>query len=301
MEIQLNEELIKRVNNQSMFERGTGIQNVANSLYLDFVTKFENNSYNDEQKKVFENRKKSLKEFIEKSYNEYLSIASRFVPVTVAGPSNYPIKKQQNILDKMMNKEKEIFEKVEKFNINTEKMLKEKILDEELIKKYRNGYNEPISSDDPKVREKLQAKLEYFQEKHQQYKDYNKKARLNNEKQLPLYVLSNSNQNIKSIKNRLDTLDKVNNFDEVGYYFSEGEVRFDKTDSRVKIFFDSIPSSDIRDTLKTNGYKWSPKNKAWQRKLTPQAISRTKYLFKDIGSLEIKKVNDYTEDKSITM
>ena len=39
----------------------------------------------------------------------------------------------------------------------------------------------------------------------------------------------------------------------------------------------------------------------WQRKLTPDAIYMTKRMFKDIGSLEIKKVYDCTEDKTITM
>ena len=50
-----------------------------------------------------------------------------------------------------------------------------------------------------------------------------------------------------------------------------------------------------RDELKSRGFKWSPKNSAWQRKLTPNAIYITKRMFKDIGSLEIKLVNDYTK------
>ena len=50
-----------------------------------------------------------------------------------------------------------------------------------------------------------------------------------------------------------------------------------------------------RDELKSRGFKWSPKNSAWQRKLSPNAIYITKRMFKDIGSLEIKLVNDYTK------
>lgn len=93
----------------------------------------------------------------------------------------------------------------------------------------------------------------------------------------------------------------MDNIKDVGYYFNEGEVRFDKVDNRVKIFFDTKPNEDIRNELKSHAFKWSPTNMCWQRKLTPDAIYMTKRMFKDIGSLEIKKVYDCTEDKTITM
>ena len=194
----------------------------------------------------------------------------------------------------MNAKYQDIMEKINNFRSNTVKMIKEQIPEEEMINKYRHGYNEPISSDDPKAKDKLEAKLEYLQEKHQSYLDFNKKARKENTNQLPSYVLANSNQNMKSIKDRLKLLEKISSISETGYYFNSGEVRFDKQDNRIRIFFDEIPKDDVRTRLKGNGFKWSPKNQAWQRQLTPQGINRTKQLFKDIGSLEITKTNDYT-------
>lgn len=294
MEIQLNQDLVRRVDNQSMYNRGTNIQNTANSFYHEFVNEFDNASYNENQKKVYEKRKLVFKEFLERSYSEYLNLSSKFVPIMVAGPSNYPVEKQSKIANKLVDKEQEIFNKIDKFYKNTEKMLKEQIPTEDMIKKYRNGYNEPISSDDPHAKEKLEAKLEYLKEKHEKYKEYNKKARKNGERPLPSYVLSNSNQNMKSIKDRLEQLNKIERLDSTGYYFKDGEVRFDKTDNRVKLFFDTKPNEETRNMLKQNGFKWSPSNQAWQRILTPQAISRTKNLFEDIGSLEINKIADYT-------
>ena len=159
---------------------------------------------------------------------------------------------------------------------------------------YRNGYDEPISSDDPMAKEKLQAKLEFLETKHNKYKEFNKTARKNGEQQLPSYMLSNSNQNIKAVKDRLEQLEKMSKLNDVGYYFNDGEVRFDKEDMKVKIYFDTIPNEETRKELKSHAFKWSPTNKAWQRKLTPDAIYTTKRLFKDIGSLEIKKVEDHT-------
>lgn len=37
---------------------------------------------------------------------------------------------------------------------------------------------------------------------------------------------------------------------------------------RLQILFDGIPPASARDILKSNGFRWSPKNKAWQRQLT---------------------------------
>ena len=103
------------------------------------------------------------------------------------------------------------------------------------------------------------------------------------------------NKYYKAVKDRLQTLDKIDNIETGRYYFDNGEVSFDKEDMRVKVFFDVKPDEKTRDELKSRGFKWSPKNSAWQRKLTPNAIYITKRMFKDIGSLEIKLVNDYTK------
>ena len=41
---------------------------------------------------------------------------------------------------------------------------------------------------------------------------------------------------------------------------------------RLQLFFDDIPSAETRNILKSNGFKWSPTNKAWQRQLTQNAL-----------------------------
>lgn len=301
MKLNLNQELIEQCNNQSMYNRGTHIEKVANEIYQEFISCFENEKYNLEQKEIYENRKNLFKKFLEREYNNYLLTASKYVPVNIAGPANYPADKQNKILERLIKQEKDTFNKVENFKINTKKMLDDKIPLDEIIKKYQNGYDAPISGDDPNAREKLLAKLEYLENQHQKYKDFNKEARINGEKQLPSYVLANSNQNIRSIKERINKIERINNLNDIGYYFRDGKVSFDKNANRVKIFFDDIPTEEVRKILKSNGYKWSPKSKAWQRKLTPQAISRTKYLFKDIGSLTANKVMDNIEEKNINI
>lgn len=301
MNIELNKDLINTCNNRSMYNRGDIIQNDANAYYQDFIDKFDRDDYNSQQKEIYNKRLVVFKDFITKSFNEYLNVASNFVSVMVAGPAKYDTSKYNKISDRMSNKINEIDDKITKFYKNTEDMLKKAYSKEEILDKYRNGYDEPISSDDPMAKEKLLAKLEFLETRHNKYKEFNKTARQNGEQQLPAYMLSNSNQNIKAVKDRLSTLERMEQIKDVGYYFSDGEVRFDKQDMRVKLFFDTIPNEETRKELKGHGFRWSPTNQAWQRKLTPDAIYTTKRMFEDIGSLEIKQVQNNISDKEMTM
>ena len=45
---------------------------------------------------------------------------------------------------------------------------------------------------------------------------------------------------------------------------------------RVQLFFDDIPPEEQRAELKSHGWHWSPKNKAWQRKNTENALANAK-------------------------
>ena len=46
--------------------------------------------------------------------------------------------------------------------------------------------------------------------------------------------------------------------------------------NRLQILFDEKPDEDTRKALKSNGFRWSPKNGAWQRQLTDNAIRAAK-------------------------
>ena len=51
---------------------------------------------------------------------------------------------------------------------------------------------------------------------------------------------------MKAVKDRLETLDKIDNIETGRYYFDNGEVSFDKEDMRVKVFFDEKPDEKSR-------------------------------------------------------
>ena len=47
---------------------------------------------------------------------------------------------------------------------------------------------------------------------------------------------------------------------------------------RVQIIFDDIPSQEIRSALKQQGWKWSPKAGAWQRKRTTNSAQSARHI-----------------------
>ncbi len=60
--------------------------------------------------------------------------------------------------------------------------------------------------------------------------------------------------------------------------FEGGTLVYNYEADRLQILFDGIPDDNRRKTLKTSGFRWSPKHKAWQRQLTRNAISTAKRL-----------------------
>ncbi len=103
----------------------------------------------------------------------------------------------------------------------------------------------------------------------------------------PSYSLTNLNGRIKARRDKITTLEaKVSATKKVEsggseekYVFPGGYILVNYPEDRVQIFHDQKPASEVRDRLKRNGYHYSYTNEAWQRKITPQAISNARYLF----------------------
>lgn len=55
---------------------------------------------------------------------------------------------------------------------------------------------------------------------------------------------------------------------------------------RVQIVFDNKPSAEIRDKLKDQAFRWSPKNNAWQRKNTKNGLRAAEFVFEEIAKLD---------------
>jgi Domain of unknown function (DUF3560) len=87
------------------------------------------------------------------------------------------------------------------------------------------------------------------------------------------YELTNNNANIRRMKQRLEQLEKaLINAIEVGDTEQEYPdlnliVRHARTINRIQLIFSEKPSGQIRNLLKSHGFRWAPSEGAWQRHL----------------------------------
>ncbi len=63
------------------------------------------------------------------------------------------------------------------------------------------------------------------------------------------------------------------------YMIGDVKVIQNVKDNRLQLIFPGKPESVMIDTLKSRVFKWSPRNGAWQRQLTHNAISVLGYIF----------------------
>ena len=85
------------------------------------------------------------------------------------------------------------------------------------------------------------------------------------------YQLSNNLAKIKDIEQAIKRHTVMATTEDKEYKFDGGKVVICNSDERIRIYFDEKPNSETRSILKGNAFKWSPKNNAWQRQLTPNA------------------------------
>ena len=90
----------------------------------------------------------------------------------------------------------------------------------------------------------------------------------------PAYELASIRGKIERTEQRLAELDRREQQaaePQTGTAFDGGQIVRNIDLNRLQILFDTIPDADTRAALKQNGFRWSPKNQAWQRQLTDNA------------------------------
>lgn len=97
------------------------------------------------------------------------------------------------------------------------------------------------------------------------------------------FELSNNNAEIHRLEKRLDDLRKRAENPLPDFDFDGGRAEANADENRLQLFFDGKPSDEIRDALKKEGFRWSPRFGAWQRQLTPNAYRAIKYAFGNLG------------------
>lgn len=98
------------------------------------------------------------------------------------------------------------------------------------------------------------------------------------------YSLSNNNANIRRLKERLKDLEFREQQENQELEFGDITVSIDYDDNRVRLLFPGKPDEDVRSKLKSNGFRWSPRNGAWQRHISNHAIRLATDIAKEVAA-----------------
>ena len=99
------------------------------------------------------------------------------------------------------------------------------------------------------------------------------------------YTLSNNLAKIKDAEQRMKRHEAMAQTEDTETEYSWGTLAMVYSEERIRFIFSSIPSVEVRTLLKSNGFKWSPSNEAWQRQLTPNAQYVTKRIIQQLESV----------------
>ena len=213
-------------------------------------------------------------------YNKESSIGMMCPSVMISGAGNFPVRKKEKQVA-AWEKNHEFYQYVQGILTKIENILYGR---------------EIIKSDDERAIEKLEEKLEDLKSSQEQMKAANKAIRLKDTeagddllremgyseeaiKKLrepdccgrtgyPSFQLQNNNANIHRVEERLKGLKAAKERGSSEQEYKTFKVVENTEAMRYQIIFDGKPDVDIRSLLKSNGFKWSPSNGAWQRQLT---------------------------------
>ena len=215
--------------------------------------------------------------------NDYNCNGASCPSILVSGGSNFPVKKKQrqNAREDALWKEYE--------NING------------ILEKIKNTGSGSVDLAHPYAREILTERLEHLQKKlndgkamntwyrkHKTLKGFpgmSDEAAARNDaalaslpafaqRPMPDFELASLRSKIKRVQGRLAELDALKDRQtapDSDTEFDGGRIVRNAEQNRLQIIFEDIPSPDLRAQLKSEGFHWSPKNKAWQRQLTENA------------------------------
>ena len=255
--------------------------------------------------------------YILKNYLEMVSIRARTFSTAITGGAGITERKIASN-EKLMRSEHERLQK----HIDLQEKLQEilaKIAKNTPADQYEEG--DVIKSTDNNAITKLQQKLKMLQDRKTMLKngvvaakEYQKSKDISVFKQYNIdsetteqiinhidkggkptekdmyswFTMPYLNRDIKEVENRIATLEKnqAKGTDET--LIEGGKIVYNGEAQRLQIFFDGIPSKEVREALKSHAFKWAPTAKAWQRTLTENAkYAVNQYLIKT-GILKLR-------------
>lgn len=92
------------------------------------------------------------------------------------------------------------------------------------------------------------------------------------------YQIGNNNAKIKATEEAIRRHTAMAETEDSEIPFEGGKIEMCYSEERIRIYFYERPDAEMIKKLKGAAFKWSPKNVAWQRQLTPNAKYATSRL-----------------------
>lgn len=90
------------------------------------------------------------------------------------------------------------------------------------------------------------------------------------------WQLSNNSAVIRNAKQRLEKAIRLKKTESKEYEINGVRIVENTEENRLQLFFPGKPDEDIRNSLKHNGFRWSPSNGCWQSYLNRYQLDRAK-------------------------
>lgn len=223
-----------------------------------------------------------------KRMNDWLTAKSRCISWAVTGPARFPVRKADAANNREMEKSRDLYEWIA-YRMRKAQAAQDK----------KNGKG-PILASESDAPQQLKTKIAHLQALHELEITYNKARRkgLETAKEwllanipqqpdnikaefqkrfkfydaqepggFPSYHFQLENANIKRLKGRLETIEKKRAAAENAEPIETAagvRIEKDAEANRIRLYYPEKPSPEEREKLKKNGFRWSPKNAAWQ-------------------------------------
>lgn len=260
--------------------------------YLNDIEDFEQEvrKYTNDEKEV-RSEVERYRAGLKNKYSSWIGAVSRTMSPMITGPAKFPTRRAENANRSERNRSEELSQ----FKQKAKNSLKRKYTDSGVIKGSDSDAVE-------KLKKRVSSEKNLLEEMKRINAEYRKKGSLDKidmspelrkmakdnfnyrpESTKPFFgfQLTNTRGRLKQAEDRLQSIEKKQERGTKEYVRNGVRIVENVDDDRLQLFFDGIPDVDIRTKLKRNGFRWSPRNQAWQRQLTNNARYSLRFVFGD--------------------
>lgn len=281
-------------------------------------------AHSERQTAFVESEIKTFQDRFAKYYNDLLARKGRTMSTFITGGSNFNVRRADKANDAERAKYEEMIEfrdravtaimrELRKIGIEEQggelEVLKKKLLNAQRSQEVMKEANAILRKNIPKE-DKVKAIMEKTGMAEPSVlrlfePDYAKRIGY------PQFELTNNLANIHRMEQRVKEMEKKEATPSEDIPFEGGTISDNAEQDRVQINFDKKPEPAMIEKLKSEGWRWSPSNSAWQRKRTDMALRSARRIvglpenwanpkFLEIKKDPTKEIYDRLRDKAGT-